>query len=578
MTLAVLEQVQALCRQVQLFKLGPPGDPPRPGLVWHEETHRWRRPAYEQVGGQKGSQPGGLFKDEDGNLAYIKTTGGIRARMEVLSARLYELAGVKVPDLSLTVHDGKTAVKSPWIDSAGPMTTSQMATSPEVAAGFVADAWLANWDVVGLTGDNIVMTDKGAVRIDVGGALIFRAQGKFKPLPDKVTELDTLRDPKINPSASKVFGIFPDSVIRAGAKQLGSITNEQIDKAVDESHIADGPLEGFPYDQFNLKLYLKNQLKRRRDYIVQTYGSAPAVPQAKPQPPQVVQTATQAVPPVGQPTKFIPGMKIKVKDTAKSPHAKGKEAVIISVPTGHSAIIMVDGQKKHLSFSNLVSLEGLELTSTSAATVDAYSIRYPETSPFSDLIDAEGNIPSGAYYEYRRKSERSVDAENAPSFVDNRGKRGLSTYLKEGYDGINESMRNQAISGAPPPPKVANAIKSMTNLMRPMQEPQRLFRGVKNITRWGNSDVGSIVSLDNFWSTSRSVGVARAFAGGTPTRAVVEFETSPNTWAITLSNRYTTHAEHETIIGAGQQFEVVHKQDVVMDGAPITYIKVRAIR
>ena len=67
-----------------------------------------------------------------------------------------------------------------------------MSKHPDVRAGFLADAWLANWDVVGLAADNIVTgPGKKAYRIDVGGSLIFRAQGKGKPFPPEVSE--TLR-------------------------------------------------------------------------------------------------------------------------------------------------------------------------------------------------------------------------------------------------------------------------------------------------------------------------------------------------------------------------------------------------
>lgn len=67
------------------------------------------------------------------------------------------------------------------------MTQGEMSAHPDVHQGFIADAWLGNWDVAGQGYDNIIKTgtahDVGdAYRIDTGGALLFRAQGNPKTL------------------------------------------------------------------------------------------------------------------------------------------------------------------------------------------------------------------------------------------------------------------------------------------------------------------------------------------------------------------------------------------------------------
>ena len=78
----------------------------------------------------------------------------------------------------------------------------------ELSATFVVDALLANWDVIGLAYDNILLPADGspAVRIDNGGALEYRAEGGLKKLSPRVIELETMRDTKANPSAAKIFG------------------------------------------------------------------------------------------------------------------------------------------------------------------------------------------------------------------------------------------------------------------------------------------------------------------------------------------------------------------------------------
>jgi hypothetical protein len=46
-----------------------------------------------------------------------------------------------------------------------------------VRRDFAADAWLANYDSVGTGGDNLVRNSGKPVRVDLGGALDYRARG-----------------------------------------------------------------------------------------------------------------------------------------------------------------------------------------------------------------------------------------------------------------------------------------------------------------------------------------------------------------------------------------------------------------
>ena len=56
MTLASLDEFNYWLEKVQLASRAgniPPGEPPRPGLVWKPETHRWIRPEQEEVREEK---------------------------------------------------------------------------------------------------------------------------------------------------------------------------------------------------------------------------------------------------------------------------------------------------------------------------------------------------------------------------------------------------------------------------------------------------------------------------------------------------------------------------------------------
>ncbi len=230
----------------------------------------------EQVSGKKGSNEGGLFKDKKlETLHYIKWPNSpVRAKVEALTALLYGYAQVPVPLVRTIEFQNKDAVMSDWIDEAAPMTEAQMKQHKDVREGFAADAWLANWDVVGLSGDNIVAgPGNTAYRIDLGGSMLFRAQGKPKAFSDDVGELESLRDPGVNTEAAKVFAGMTQKELKASAAKVEAITDLQIDQAVDSVELPktskDYPVSQFGAVAGDLPKMLKTRLKDRRDFIVE---------------------------------------------------------------------------------------------------------------------------------------------------------------------------------------------------------------------------------------------------------------------------------------------------------------------
>jgi SPP1 gp7 family putative phage head morphogenesis protein len=193
-----------------------------------------------QIGPQKGSNPGGLFQDtETGVQWYVKRPKTAEhARNEVLAGRLYQLAGIDVPELQLTTFEGVAAVASRIIPNLTKGSAAQLANA---ADGFVVDAWLANWDVVGATFDNLLLRAGVPVRVDTGGALRFRAQGalKGKAWGTKVDELDSLRNAATNPQTAAVFGNITQAQLEASAARVLAISDDEIRKLVEEL----GPLD-----------------------------------------------------------------------------------------------------------------------------------------------------------------------------------------------------------------------------------------------------------------------------------------------------------------------------------------------
>ena len=222
-----------------------------------------------QVSGPKGSNQGGLFKDQQTDaLHYVKWSGSdVKPKVEVLAGELYALAGVPVPGVRVIDYQGQTAVMSDWIEGAKPMTIVDMKYHPDVRENFVVDAWLANWDVIGLGADNIVLGPDGkAYRIDAGGSLLFRAQGKPKWFPPFVEEHKTLLDKGKNPNSAQVFQGLTKEELLTGAEKVASVTDSQIDAAVDA---LDLPKTSKDFgDSDDIPTLLKWSLKKRRDYLV----------------------------------------------------------------------------------------------------------------------------------------------------------------------------------------------------------------------------------------------------------------------------------------------------------------------
>lgn len=210
-----------------------------------------------QTGPQAGSNPGGKFKDPSGQEWYCKFPADEDvAKSEVLAAKLYAAMGIAGQDAKLVTKDGKVGIASKWatVSKASPST---LAKTDGVAAGFGADAWLGNWDVVGMAFDNLqVGADGKAVRVDAGGSLQYRAQGGKKAFGNTVIEVDSLRDASINPQAAAVFGKLTHADISASVAKVLSIPDYTITMLVNQFG---------PGDAANKQALIETLLARKAD-------------------------------------------------------------------------------------------------------------------------------------------------------------------------------------------------------------------------------------------------------------------------------------------------------------------------
>ncbi len=198
--------------------------------------------SWQKVGGQLGSNAGFVAIDGDGQKWYVKTPNSkAHAESELAASRLYALAGVKASHLKPVTVNGKFSLASKWEDETHKASPTELVAAG-ARDGFAVDAWLANWDAMGVDSTNIQTVDNKASRIDVGGSLGYRAQGA--PKGDKfgttVGELASMRDPKINPQTAAVFGKMSDAeVAKSIVDHVGKVSPEQIKQACgDDAELA----------------------------------------------------------------------------------------------------------------------------------------------------------------------------------------------------------------------------------------------------------------------------------------------------------------------------------------------------
>jgi hypothetical protein len=177
----------------------------------------------------QGSTSPKLMQDANGVKWVVKSGGGampkggtprkLHVRNEEDANQVYRVLGLAVKQSGIIGEDQVAE----YLEEGQPLgawrngkTQAQVdAMHKEIRKGFVADALMANWDVIGQDADNIFIHGGKPYRIDNGGALKYRAQGDPKggDFGTDVPELKTMTSGATNPSATKVFaGITQDEI------------------------------------------------------------------------------------------------------------------------------------------------------------------------------------------------------------------------------------------------------------------------------------------------------------------------------------------------------------------------------
>ena len=198
-----------------------------------------------ELGGSTGAQ---LYKNPITGQQYVLKGGRneTHIKTEMLADSLYLANGVKVPEFrSYRDSEGNLVKLAEYIQGRSLEEFLNQATDLEInqvkkqlQQNFGIDALLGNWDVAGLTNDNIIVdSDLVAWRIDNGGSLDRRATGLKKNSAqwnEYADELWSMRDPNINRSASDIFGSMSWAEVIASAKK---IDREKILNAIDDDQL-----------------------------------------------------------------------------------------------------------------------------------------------------------------------------------------------------------------------------------------------------------------------------------------------------------------------------------------------------
>jgi len=153
----------------------------------------------------------------------------------VLASRLYNLAGIKTPEMKVFESNGMNGYVSEYTTGMNEPQTNPKA----LYESFGADAWLGNWNTYN-HGNTQVDNEGNLVKIVTSGSLNYRASGKKKDKFDtNVNELETLRNPQINPQGAELLKGMTDEDLKNSLQKVTDIKTNDIILAVKQSQVSD---------------------------------------------------------------------------------------------------------------------------------------------------------------------------------------------------------------------------------------------------------------------------------------------------------------------------------------------------
>lgn len=185
---------------------------------------------WKKLGDKLGSNPGGTYEDASGSKWYVKQSlSDDHAKNEFAAGLLYARAnGQTTNPILVDLGNGKLGIASRWKEKE-PFDPNNPAHVKAAQKDFAVHAWLANYDAIGTGNDNQAIINGKMTTVDVGGSLIYRAQGKLKDnFGNTVPEFTTMRDPEKNAYAAAVFGKMTPHELIDSIKKVEAVPDSAI--------------------------------------------------------------------------------------------------------------------------------------------------------------------------------------------------------------------------------------------------------------------------------------------------------------------------------------------------------------
>lgn len=181
--------------------------------TYPELTHKF----VKNLGGSNGAK---LYETAQGFKHVVKKLSSSQAYTEVLAGKVYKAIGADVPESRVVEHGGNTYFVGEWKEGTHAGLKPSKAFAEEFLNHVVAHAFLGNWDVLGLSGDNTLVGPTGKpIYIDNGGAMIHKATGALKAaehIGPEINEIRNFANPAMN---SAIAGYLK----KAGHNTIGEI-------------------------------------------------------------------------------------------------------------------------------------------------------------------------------------------------------------------------------------------------------------------------------------------------------------------------------------------------------------------
>jgi hypothetical protein len=223
---------------------------------------------------------------KDGQGYFVKYPNPqLQSVVEHLAYKIYKLFGIKVPESYLVVDENneRLGIATKGVPGKLALSHKNLVGHKDMNDGFYVDAFLANWDVMGLNFDNIIVSNDAAYRIDPGGSLTFRAQGgrKENRFSHEPGEVNTFKSPQMSPQASSVFSHMTDEDNKRAAKIFTNVSWNDIENQIDQvaveskekaKELQDSGSLSSEIDQDTQEI--KQKLKSRYDKIISQINSS----------------------------------------------------------------------------------------------------------------------------------------------------------------------------------------------------------------------------------------------------------------------------------------------------------------